>query len=231
MHWIGTSGFQYPEWKGSFYPADLSAKKMLPYYAERFATTEVNYSFRRIPSRETLAKWDEATPAKFKFSFKAPQRITHFARLVNCDEILRAFVGAITSVDEKLGVVLYQLPPQFKKDAARLESFLTILPKNLRSAFEFRDESWFDEEIYSLLNRHNCALCIAENEDLATPVVSTANFGYLRLRREDYTAAKLKKWASFVREQKRWKESFIYFKHEESAVGPKFAKQFAKFLG
>jgi uncharacterized protein YecE (DUF72 family) len=230
MHWIGTSGFQYPEWKGKFYPADLSAKKMLPYYAEHFGTTEVNYSFRRIPSRETLAKWDEATPAKFKFSFKAPQRITHFARLVDCDEILRVFLEAITSIEKKLGVVLFQLPPQFKKDAARLEAFLKIVPKQVRSAFEFRDESWFEDEIYSILRRYNCALCIAESEDLATPPVSTANFGYLRLRREDYTAAQLKKWAAFVGDQSEWGEAFIYFKHEEAAVGPKFARDFGKLL-
>jgi len=230
MHWIGTSGFQYPEWKGKFYPAELTAKKMLPYYAEHFGTTEVNYSFRRIPSRETLAKWDEATSAQFKFSFKAPQRITHFARLVDCEEILKVFIEAITSMKKKLGVVLYQLPPQFKKDALRLEAFLKNAPKNVRSAFEFRDESWFDEETYSTLRKYNCALCIAESEDLATPAVSTANFGYLRVRREDYTAAQLKKWAAFVREQKEWKESFIYFKHEERAVGPRFATEFAKML-
>jgi len=230
MHWIGTSGFQYPEWKGKFYPADLSAKKMLPYYAEHFGTTEVNYSFRRIPSRETLAKWDEATPGKFRFSFKAPQRITHFARLMDCEEILKVFLEAITSAKKKLGVVLYQLPPQFKKDAPRLEAFLKILPKKVRSAFEFRDESWFEDEIYAMLRKYNCALCIAESEDLATPAVSTAKFGYLRLRREDYTAAQLKKWAAFVREQKEWSESFIYFKHEAQAVGPEFAKKFSNGL-
>ena len=203
---------------------------MLAYYAEHFGTTEENYSFRRIPSRETLAKWDEVTPAKFKFIFKAPQRITHFARFVECEEILKVFVDAITSMEEKLGVVLYQLPPQFKKDAVRLEAFLKILPSKVRSAFEFRDTSWFDEEVYSMLRKYNCAICVAESEELATPAVSTAKFGYLRLRREDYTAAQLKMWATFVQGQKEWSDSFIYFKHEERAVGPKFAEEFEKLL-
>jgi uncharacterized protein YecE (DUF72 family) len=230
MHWIGTSGFQYPEWKEKFYPADLSTKKMLSYYGERFTSTEVNYSFRRIPSRETLARWHDSTPKTFKFSFKAPQRITHFARLVDCNEILEAFIGALSTMNEKLGVVLFQLPPQFKKDTARLGTFLNIIPAKVRSAFEFRDPSWFDEEIYGLLRRHNCALCIAESEDLATPPVSTADFGYMRLRREDYKPSQLKKWAAFLCEQGDWSDSFIYFKHEERAVGPKFAERFTRLL-
>jgi uncharacterized protein YecE (DUF72 family) len=205
MHWIGTSGFQYPEWKGTFYPQDLSAAKMLAYYAERLTSTEINYSFRRIPSRETLTKWCAATPANFAFSFKAPQRITHFAKLVDCGETLAFFADALRIMNDNLGVVLFQLPPQFKCDLVRLREFLPILPADMKSAFEFRDESWFNDEVFTALQKHNVALCIAENEELATPTVVTADFGYLRLRREDYINADLKRWAKFVESQKNWR--------------------------
>ncbi len=229
MNWVGTSGFQYPEWKGKFYPNDLSAPKMLPFYAEHFSTTEINYSFRRIPSESTISKWAGATPERFKFSFKAPQRITHFAKLVNCAEILEVFLKAVMPMDPKLGVVLFQLPPQFKKDAQRLSDFLPLLPKGTRSAFEFRHESWFDDEVFGILKRFNVALCVAENEEFEVPAVSTGNFGYLRLRREDYTTTDLRKWVNWISEQP-WKETFIYFKHEELAIGPKFATEFLTLL-
>ena len=229
MLWVGTSGFQYPEWKGKFYPRDLSAAKMLAFYAERFATTEVNYSFRRIPSAEAVSNWARGTPAGFKFSFKAPQRITHFARLMNCSETLEIFLRAIAPMKRKLGAVLFQLPPQFKRDTQRLEDFLQTVPRGLKCAFEFRHESWFVEEVFDALRKRKASLCIAENEELSTPPVSTANFGYLRLRREDYTPAHLRKWAKWVREQ-HWKEAFIYFKHEERALGPKFATQFLRLI-
>lgn len=229
MNWVGTSGFQYPEWKGKFYPNDLSAAKMLPCYADRFSTTEINYSFRRIPSESTISKWAGATPQQFKFSFKAPQRITHFAKLGNCQEILGVFVKAISLMNHKLGVVLFQLPPQFKKDAQRLSEFLPLLPNETRSAFEFRHESWFDDEVFEILKRFNVALCVAENEEFKVPPVSTSNFGYLRLRREDYTTTDLAKWADWISEQP-WKETFIYFKHEELAVGPRFATDFLRLL-
>ena len=230
MHWIGTSGFQYPEWKGKFYPADLSAAKMLSFYAEQFGSTEVNYTFRRILSEKALLNWAAATPTQFKFSFKAPQRITHFARLVNCADTLNFFVESLGPMKRRLGVVLFQLPPQFKKDADRLSVFLQILPRRLKVAFEFRHASWFDDEIYGMLRRHKAALCIAESEDLKTPAISTAKFGYLRLRREDYTRAKLKEWAKFIGRQAQWSEAYIYFKHEKRAVGPKFAKQMQALL-
>lgn len=230
MHWIGTSGFQYPEWKGKFYPEDLPAKGMLPFYAGPFASTEINYSFRRIPSEQTLSTWDAATPPHFKFSFKAPQRITHFARLVDCTDILEAFHNALLTIKPKLGVVLFQLPPQFEKDGGRLEAFLEIIPPRFKSAFEFRHVSWFDDQVFSILREHNAALCLAESEDLATPPTSTADFGYLRLRREDYTPAQLKQWATFIRSRTEWRDTFIYFKHEEHAVGPKFAIKMQDFL-
>jgi len=203
---------------------------MLPFYSERFSSTEINYSFRRIPSRDTLTKWSGATPANFTFSFKAPQRITHFAKLVDCGETLSFFAETLRLIKDKLGVVLCQLPPQFKADLARLEAFLAILPSDIRFAFEFRDRSWFTDATFDALKQRNAALCLAENEELATPQVATANFGYLRLRREDYTSAQLNDWAKFVQAQNGWTDTFIYFKHEEAGVGPKFAQEFAGLL-
>ena len=225
-HWIGTSGFQYAEWKGTFYPETMPTAKMLAYYAERFSSSEINYTFRRFPSEKTIARWVEETPAAFRFSLKAPQRITHFAQLQDCEEILYAFQRAVSGLGDKLGPVLFQLPPTFKKDAARLADFLQAMPRELQAAFEFRHASWFDEEVLTTLHRSNAALCIAESADLATPPLATANFGYLRLRREDYADADFTRWAEFVAaQQKQWTNAFIYFKHEESGVGPKFAAE------
>ena len=181
--WIGTSGFQYPEWKGHFYPEKLPAAKMLPFYAERLQTTEINYTFRRIPSGKTIENWCELTPTRFAFSLKAPQRVTHFAKLQNCSDTLKYFFGAIQGLEDKLGPILFQLPPFFRKDAGILAAFLEELPDGVRAAFEFRHKSWFDDEIFASLRRHNAALCIAESADLSTPIEATANFGYLRLRR------------------------------------------------
>lgn len=222
--WIGTSGFQYPEWKGKFYPGKMPASQMLSYYAERFSSTEVNYTFRRIPAETTIVKWSDATPARFKFAFKAPQRVTHFAKLRDCVELLQVFHRALAVAGDKFGPVLFQLPPTFRKDAEVLRAFLAEVPDGMRAAFEFRHESWFDDSVFDILREGNAALCIAENEELVTPSVVTADFGYLRLRREDYTTPQIKRWARWIEEQKsRWSETFIYFKHEEQAVGPKFA--------
>ncbi len=230
--WIGTSGFQYAEWKGTFYPTDLATAKMLPYYAERFASTEINYSFRRIPSPKTIDGWWKGTPEKFKFSLKAPQKVTHFAKLRDCGDTLRYFQQVIGSLEAKLGCVLFQLPPTLKKDAGLLESFLEDLPPGMRAAFEFRDASWFGDEIYALLRAKNIALCVADSEKLATPDVATASYGYLRLRREDYTAAAIARWAEAIRGRGDvWSDAFVYFKHEESGVGPKFAQQMIALLG
>ncbi len=228
---VGTSGFQYPEWKGNFYPEKMPPGKMLPFYAERFSTTEINYSFRRIPSVKTISDWANATPPGFKFSFKAPQKITHFARLRECADTLEYFSSVIANLDEKRGAVLFQLPPDFTKDVPRLRAFLESLPEHLPAAFEFRNESWFDDAVYSTLQDHNGALCIAESEKLATPPVATADFGYLRLRRTDYTEADLSRWANFVHEhESKWSDAFIYFKHEESGVGPQFAEKMKEHL-
>ena len=225
--WVGTSGFQYPEWKGKFYPEKMPASKMLAHYATHFSSTEVNYTFRQIPSEKTIVNWSSMTPDQFRFSFKAPQRVTHFAKLRGCKEVLAVFAKALTPAGRKQGPVLFQLPPTFTKDIEVLRAFLMDLPTTIRAAFEFRHTSWFDDAVFETLRNANAALCVAENEELATPSVVTADFGYLRLRREDYTSAQIRKWAAFVAQQKsRWADAFVYFKHEEQAVGPKFALQF-----
>ncbi|RYD38183.1 MAG: DUF72 domain-containing protein [Verrucomicrobiaceae bacterium] len=230
--WIGTSGFQYPEWKGGFYPADLSVAKMLGYYSGRFSTTEINYTFRQIPKEATVKKWVDGTPEDFRFTFKAPQKVSHFARLRNCGETMRYFHQVMLGLGEKRGAVLLQLPPDFTMDYEVLESFLKELPEGMRVAFEFRHESWFDGEVYALLKKHNAALCLAESADLVTPRKVTADFGYLRLRREDYSDADLEDWAVFVKKQKRkWGEVYVYFKHEEKGVGPVFAEKFKGMVG
>ena len=229
--WIGTSGFQYPEWKGGFYPEKMPVAKMLAYYAERFATTEINYTFRQIPKETTVAKWVEGTPEHFRFTFKAPQKVTHFAKLRNCGETMRHFHEVMLGLGEKRGAVLLQLPPDFQKNLETLAAFLGDLPEGMKAAFEFRHQSWFADEVYDLLRAHNAALCLAESEDLVTPREVTADFGYLRLRREDYTREDLADWAKFVKKQKtRWNDVFIYFKHEEQGVGPVFAARMRELL-
>jgi uncharacterized protein YecE (DUF72 family) len=214
MIWIGTSGFQYPEWKGSFYPEKLLNARMLSFYAQHFATTEINYSFYRIPSAKTLVSWNSATPEKFYFSFKAPKEITHIRRLQNADDALRRFLEAITELNQKLGAVLFQMPPFFKKNLSVLESFLVSLPRNLNVAFEFRHASWFADDVFSCLKSHNAALCVAESEKLVSPIVFTGRFGYFRLRRTDYTQKDIARWASVIAgEHSHFKDIYVYFKH------------------
>jgi uncharacterized protein YecE (DUF72 family) len=229
--WIGTSGFQYAEWKGKFYPEDLPAAKMLPFYAEHFPTTEINYTFHRIPSPKTIENWKQQTPARFRFGLKALQKITHFARLRDCADTLRYFHDVTLALGEKLGPVLFQLPPNFKRDTILLADFVNSLPGDLRAAFEFRHESWFTDEVYEALKERGAVLCIAEMEEMTTPAVPTADWGYLRLRREDYGARDVARWAEFVRGQgKNWSDAFIYFKHEEAGTGPRLAKEMMDIL-
>jgi uncharacterized protein YecE (DUF72 family) len=228
--WIGTSGFQYSEWKGNFYPEELPSAKMLQFYAERFSTTEINYTFHRIPAQKTIDNWKAQTPQKFRFALKAPQKITHWSKLRDCSDTLEYFCQVITGLDERLGPVLFQLPPTFKKNADVLSSFLREFP-DMRGAFEFRHESWFEDDVFELLESRNMALCIADTETIATPKEITANYGYLRLRRGDYTDEDVKRWSEFVRQQNaKWSDAFIYFKHEESGIGPKLARQTMELL-
>jgi uncharacterized protein YecE (DUF72 family) len=225
---IGTSGYNYPAWKGTFYPADLPAAKMLPYYAARFPTVEINATFYRMPTPKTVAGWAAATPEGFVLALKAPQRITHFARLRNVDDPLRVFCDVARTLGPKLGPLLFQLPPNFKKDTDRLAETLFQLPSDLRCAWEFRHESWLADDVYDLLRRRNAALCIADSEAASTPLVATADFGYLRLRDEGYTEDDLARWAETIRGLGHaWRETFVYFKHEESGTGPAFAASLA----
>lgn len=228
---IGTSGFQYAEWKGTFYPADLSTAKMLPYYSERFCTTEINYTFHRIPSAKTIDNWCAATPDGFQFALKAPQKVTHFAKLRDCGDTLRYFFGVVASLERKLGPVLFQLPPSLKNDTDLLATFLSDLPQTIRAAFEFRNQSWLADDVFALLKQRNVALCIAESEKLSTPVEATADYGYLRLRREDYVDGDVARWADVIRQQSpTWSDAYVYFKHEESGIGPRLAAQLSGLL-
>lgn len=231
MIWIGTSGFQYPEWKGTFYPEKFSTKKMLSFYAEHFSTTEINYTFYRIPSPTTLESWSAETPKKFRFTLKAPKQITHVLRLRNCSDVLRPFWGAALQLDEKLGAILFQLPPFMKKDVALLKDFLATLPPEMKSTFEFRHASWFTDEVFDCLKEQRSALCIADSEKLSTPVVMTADFAYFRLRDEGYAKSDIKRWADAVAaESSKRRELYVYFKHEESGSGPEFSRQMMEML-
>jgi uncharacterized protein YecE (DUF72 family) len=228
---IGTSGYNYPEWRGSFYPEKFPTSKMLPYYAARFSTVEINYTFYRMPNAKTIAGWDAETPADFRFALKAPQRITHYARLREIDESLAYFIDIARRLGPKLGPILFQLPPSFKKDIARLDGLLGLLPADLRYAFEFRHESWFADDVYASLMGKNAALCIADTGEGTTPIVATGDFGYLRLRDQGYEASDLAEWRDAVaQQQSRWRDAFVYFKHEESGTGPAFAEQFRSLL-
>jgi len=225
---VGTSGYSYKEWKGSFYPENLSAKAMLSYYAERLPAVEINNTFYRLPQRSMLENWLAQVPAGFRFSLKASQRITHFKRLHEVDEETRYFLETASVLGEGLGVVLFQLPPNMKKDLPRLQAFLKNLPGGVRVTFEFRHPSWFDDEVLALLRENNRALCISDTDDLPVAHIDgTADWGYLRLRRVEYSEADLAAWLERV-EAQAWKEAFVFFKHEDEGTGPKLAGQFLK---
>ena len=229
--YVGTSGFSYPEWKGAFYPPDLPEKQMLGFYGKHFRSVEINNTFHRMPKAQALEAWASEVPADFKFALKAPQRITHQQRLEDSDESVSYLLDMAGVLRERLGPLLFQLPPDFAKDLAPLRGFFLLLPAKYRVAFEFRHASWFDEEVFALLRKHDAKLCIAQAENnLEVPFVATADWGYLRLRRRDYSAAELKKWLQLVRGE-QWKDAFIYFKHEDQATGPLFAKRFLELAG
>jgi uncharacterized protein YecE (DUF72 family) len=229
--YVGTSGYSYKPWKGPFYPKDLPDKQMLRYYGEQFRTVEINYTFNRMPNASTLQTWADMVPAEFRFVLKAHKRITHIHRLKNTDESVSYLIDAVATLKKRLGPLLFQLPPNFKKDTQRLDAFLGLLPPTCRAAFEFRHQSWFDDEVFGVLRQHGAALCLAEAEDdLNIPFVATADWGYLRLRMPEYGPAELKSWLKQVRDQD-WKDAFVFFKHEEEGKGPQFAKQFLELAG
>lgn len=225
MIWVGTSGYNYPEWKGSFYPRDLPAAKMLAYYAARFPTVEINYTFYRMPTEKLVAGWAAGTPSPYKLTLKAPRRITHDSRLRDCAPLVQAFCGVAGTLGDKLGALLFQLPPNLKKDVAALDAFLADLPPKVCGAFEFRHASWFDDEVFARLAARNLALCVADSEKLSTPVRVTADYAYFRLRDEGYTEDDVARWADTIaRATTSCRDVFVYFKHEESGKGPAFAR-------
>lgn len=226
--YVGTSGYSYKEWKGNFYPEEISAKDMLKFYGSKLNAVEINNTFYRLPNERVVRSWGEQVPAGFCFSIKASQKITHFKRLKDVGDETEYLVRAARTLGEKLGVILFQLPPNLKKDQPRLREFLALLSGDVRVAFEFRHPSWFDDEVFELLRENNCSLCIADIDDeLEVPFVRTAEWGYLRLRREGYSPAALKKWMKRVKDQE-WKTAFVFFKHEDAGIGPKLATQFLK---
>jgi uncharacterized protein YecE (DUF72 family) len=231
---VGTSGWSYKEWRGSFYPPKLPPEEMLSFYASHFPTVEVNNSFYRIPSEKVLAGWAEQVPLDFRFVLKASRRVTHNSRLTDEDGSLEYFLRAVNPLGERLGPTLFQLPPTFKKDAGRLREFLARLPKRWMVALEFRHASWFDDEVYDLLRCHDAALVAVdedETEGKSAPLVATASWGYFRLRRSNYDTTSLKAWASRI-QRAEWKAAYVFLKHEDgSPRGPGAAEELKRILG
>ncbi|MCE9606745.1 MAG: DUF72 domain-containing protein [Planctomycetia bacterium] len=225
---VGTSGYSYPKWKPSFYPQELPQKEMLGYYAERFGTVEINNTFYRLPSASVVAAWGKQVPGTFRFVLKASQTITHRKRLSDVSAETVQFLRIAGALKRRLGPLLFQLPPNCKLDLPRLETFLKLLPRRTRAAIEFRHESWLTEETFALLRKHACALCVADADELpSTPLVETASWGLVRLRREKYTDAQLRTWIKRIRAQ-AWNQAYVFFKHEDTGTGPKFASRFLK---
>jgi uncharacterized protein YecE (DUF72 family) len=228
--YVGTSGYSYDEWKGSFYPKDLPAKQMLSYYAERLNSVEINNTFYRLPKASVLEGWAEQVPTGFLFSIKASRRITHFARLKpEAREPTEYMLSTVKSLGDRLGVVLFQLPPNLKADVERLGDFLGQLPPSAPMAFEFRHESWRDEAVRDLLRARGMALVCADTEESPDDevIVPTARWGYLRLRRPDYSDADLSCWAERVKGA-GWERAFVFFKHEDEGAGPRLAARFGE---
>jgi uncharacterized protein YecE (DUF72 family) len=225
---VGTSGYSYKEWKGNFYPEDLPAKEMLSYYSRRLPAVEINNTFYRLPQAGVVENWKQQVPESFWFSIKATQRITHIKRLKNCAEETKYLMETAALLGHQLGCVLFQLPPNSKKDIERLRDFLECLPAETRCAFEFRHESWLDDEIFDLLRGKNRALVVSDTDEKPlTSITATADWGYLRLRRAAYSDHDLASWMQRVQQQK-WKDAFVFFKHEDEGVGPKLAAEFLK---
>jgi uncharacterized protein YecE (DUF72 family) len=231
MYWIGTSGYNYLEWRGSFYPDHLSPKGMLAFYAARFRTVEINYTFYRLPTERVLAGWAAQTPDPFRLTLKAPRRITHDARLRDVAPAVATFCALAGTLHDKAGVLLFQLPPTLRKDLVLLDAFLAGLPPGTRAAVEFRHLSWLGDDVFDRLRAAGVALCVADSGTMTTPVVTTADHAYFRLRDEGYTARDLARWAETIQaEAARARDVFVYFKHEESGKGPELAAALAALL-
>jgi uncharacterized protein YecE (DUF72 family) len=220
----GTSGYSYKEWLGHFYPEKLPGSEMLRYYAGRFTTVEINNTFYRMPAESMLAQWYEQVPERFAFTLKAPRRITHDKRLREAETDVGEFLRRTDALGNKLGVLLFQLPPYLKKDLPRLQDFLTLLPSGKRVAFEFRDPSWQDDEIYETLRSRGAMLCVTDTDEGDTPFVVTADCGYVRLRRTHYDDEELRVWAERIA-AKAVAQTYVYFMHEDEALGTRFAQR------
>ena len=227
----GTSGFSYAEWKGSFYPEDLSSDAMLEYYAGRFGTVEINNTYYRMPKASVLEGWASQVPEGFRFVLKANRRITHFKKLKgSATEDMDYFWSQATTLGDRLGPILVQLPGNFHRNVERLETFLDALPDGVRPAFEFRHESWWDDDVHAALRDRGAALVIAQTEDYTTPLIATADWGYLRLRKVEYEEGEIGEWAGRVADQP-WDEAYVFFKHEEEGTGPELASRFMDAVG
>lgn len=223
--YAGTSGFSYKEWKGRFYPEDLPNSGMLSYYADRLPSVEINNTFYRLPSESVLEGWAEQVPPTFRFVIKASRRITHFKRLKGAEDETGYLLRTVGLLGDRLGAVLFQLPPNMKKDLDRLDTFLAGLGDPGRAAFEFRHASWFEDDTYDCLRAHGAALCTADTDQMAGEIVETAPWGYLRLRKETYPEEDLVHWASRLGET-HWERAFVFFKHEDEADGIGAAQRF-----
>jgi uncharacterized protein YecE (DUF72 family) len=228
---VGTSGYSYKQWKGKFYPEKMKEPEMLGFYSRHFPTVEINNTFYRMPNRDVMARWAAEVPDSFTFVLKAPQRITHQKRLGDVASDLEYFLSTSDAMGPRLGPLLFQLPPYFKKDLPRLTSFLELLPAGRRAALEFRHESWFDDEVKAALRARNAALCTADTEEggAAGETLATADWGYLRLRRVEYADDQLRAWADRIRAQP-WQDAFVFFKHEDEATGPALADRLTALL-
>jgi uncharacterized protein YecE (DUF72 family) len=225
----GASGYSFKEWCGTFYPDKMKSEAMLPHYSERLPTVEINNTFYRMPRVAMLEEWVKCTRASFRFAIKAPRRITHMARIKpeSVGDSVEFLYRALQALGDKLGPVLFQLPPNLKKDLPRLAGFLKMLPANHRAAFEFRNDSWFEDDVYAALKEAGASLCLSEREDNAPPpLVETAPWGYVRLRLESYSDADLEAWAKRLLAT-GWKETYVYFMHEPTA--PAYAAALMRF--
>jgi len=229
--WIGTSGFSYKEWRGSFYPEKMSDKEFLAYYATRLPSVEIDRTFYRMPNAATVDGWAERTPEAFRFAIKASQKITHFERLRLPSEALDYLVGIVARMEQRLGVLLFQLPPNLKRDDARLIAFLEALPPGLPRAFEFRNVSWFTDEVYEILRKGGAGLCIHDADEGPTPLVTTAGLVYIRLRGSEYPKERLDEWRERIRAYvAEGLEVFCYVKHEDNPDAPRLALELAEGL-
>jgi len=229
--WVGTSGYSYKEWKGGFYPAKLPDDEMLRTYAARLPAVEINNTFYRMPKTEVLESWAAQVSDGFRFVLKASRRITHIKRLRDAGDEVAYLYQAALSLGPHMGVVLFQMPPNFQKDLPRLKAFLATLPAGRGAALEFRHDSWFDDETYDALRSAGCALCQADTDEGSLKnLVNTASWGYLRLRKQKYTKKAVTALAEQVRAQP-WKDAYVFFKDEGEGVGPKYALQFLEVTG